>query len=200
MSQEPESDASRELRQRFQLSKDRYRPGLERALRYFLESETEAALVTGGALEQAERQWVALEGEANPLHLIGLAAADQCELLLPRPEGDAPRRVPTALQLIRHLEWFDWEQRIEALKLAIAVREASVREAERRPEDDAEVAELQEKLDSLISLLFRAQLGLSDEDENAGGGIPATVTPEPPGRGPGEKRTVDEALALARNP
>ena len=178
-----------------------YRPLLLRALRYFLENEGEAELVTIGAFEQAERQWSALEGEANIRQVIANAADDQCALLLPRVEGEPERRAPQAAEIFRHLAWYDWERRIEGIELQLSVLRASLREAGTPEADSDMLVELQARFDELVKNLFRSRLGMSaDDDEPAGGGVACEVPVPPPHRGPGGGRTFEEALMPARNP
>jgi len=178
-----------------------YLPLLHRALLFFLEDIDEARTVTDGAIEQAARQWAALEAEGNPMHVLGVAAADQCELLLPRSANRPGRRVPTSEQIVRHIEFYDWEQRLARVEVAIDVRRASVLENGGVPDEDAELLELKTRHVELLRNLLQVRLRLnSDDDEAAGGGLAAEIKIPPPEKGPGGGRTFGEALEPARNP
>jgi hypothetical protein len=180
----------------------RYRDALFEAVLWYLEDDRETEVVVAGALEQAERQWGALEGEANVLHLLAMAAVDQIERLLPRPWNRLSRRVPTVAQLTESLSLYQFDRRVAEMRAMLDVMKASARERGGDTEGGAQIAELEAMMDRLVSTFYKGRLPWDEDggDDPQFGGAVCPVTVPPPMRGPGEGRTFSEALAPARNP
>lgn len=174
-----------------------YREPLNEAVLWYLEDEPETELVVGGTLDQAERQWAALEGEANVIHLLSVAAVDQIERLLPRPWNRVGRRVPTVGQMEASLSAYRFEKRVAAMRATVEVLKGSIREGGATA-DQADIAELERIIDQMVATFYKAHLPLDDDPEFGGAVCKAAVPP--PMRGPGGGRTFDEALAPPRSP
>jgi len=184
----------------FREVRQRYRHALKETLWWFLEDEGEAERVTAGAFEQTERQWKAIEGEANVLSLLAQAAVDQCERLLPRPWNQISRRIPTVYQIEANLIQFRFEQRVAAMRTMLEAMRASIREAGRDPAADTDLNELEAGVERLVAQYYNQRLPWDDGENPLGGGALCPVMPPDPMRGPGGGRTFAEALAPARNP